>query len=126
MGFDELKEFEVDILANEHANLDSFPFRYGLHSKNNWKLKLFNCHNFEWQKHPIKFLITASFSGLNGVEQGRFVIFDNGYKNPKVGTVWREDKVSERLLSQYLRSAREEGRLTVYDLLNLHKLYVSG
>ena len=126
MGFDELKEFEVDILANEHANLDSFPFRYGLHNKNNWKLKLFNCHNFEWQKHPIKFLITASFNGPNGIEQGRFVIFDNGYKNPKVGTVWREDKVSERLLSQYLRSAREEGRLTVYDLLNLHKLYVSG
>lgn len=119
--------FKVDVIAREHANLDSFPFRFGMHHHQNWSIVLFNCQDFEWQIHPKKFLVTASFSGNDGrVESGRFVIWDNGHTNPKVGTVWREDKDSEMLLSQYLRSAREDGRLSVKDLLELHTLYLNG
>jgi hypothetical protein len=119
--------FKVDVIAREHANLDSFPFRFGMHHHQNWSIVLFNCQDFEWQIHPKKFLVTASFSGNDGrAESGRFVIWDNGHTNPKVGTVWREDKDSEFLLSQYLRSAREDGRLSVNDLLELHPLYLNG
>ena len=126
-NYEQKKEFSAEVFAREHANKDSFPFRYGIYHQHNWIIKLFDCHAFEWQIHQKKFLITASFNGRDGKkESGRFVIWDNGFKYPKVGTVWREDKDSEMLLSQYLRSAREDGRLTIEDLLDLNELYING
>ena len=43
-------EILVDIVKHEHANMDSFPFRYGIHYERNTKLQLFNCENHEWQQ----------------------------------------------------------------------------
>jgi hypothetical protein len=126
-NYEEKKEFTAEVFAREHANKDSFPFRYGIYHQHDWTIKLFDCHAFEWQIYKKKFLVTASFYGRGGrKENGRFVIWDNGFKYPKVGTVWREDKDSEMLLSQYLRSAREDGRLTSEDLLGLNELYING
>lgn len=127
MNYEEAKTFDVDIIAREHANQDSFPFRYGMYESNNWTLKLFDCSMFEWQIFQKKFFVKASFYGKDNIkESGCFIIWLNGYKNPKVGTVWREDKDSEMLLSQYLRSAREDERLNPNDLLELHELFVTG
>ena len=49
------QSLNVDVVYHHHANLDSFPFRYGIHYKETTSLKLFNCKDYKWQKNSEKF-----------------------------------------------------------------------
>ena len=41
----------VDVVAHHHANLDSFPFRYGIHYPKTTALNLYDCEDYEWEIH---------------------------------------------------------------------------
>lgn len=41
MAFEKSK-FIVDVVKHEHANMDSLPFRYGIHFEKTVQLDLFN------------------------------------------------------------------------------------
>ena len=126
MAFGKSK-FIADVVKHEHANMDSLPFRYGIHYKKHTPIDLFNCQNFKWQEKDKRFEVEASFVGNNGVvENGFFIILYTNYLNPKVKTVIRKDIPTEYHLSTLLRGLREEGNLTTEDLLNLHPKYLSG
>lgn len=117
----------VDVVQNHHANLDSFPFRYGIHFLKTTALKLFDCSNYEWEIYEKKFKVTASFIGNNGkIERGSFVLFITDFPNPRVGTVMREDTKTEFFLSELLRSLRVNGKVSTSDFLDWHPLYLSG
>lgn len=123
----EKSRFVADVVKHEHANMDSFPFRYGIHFQKTVQLDLFNCRNFKWQEKDKRFEVEANFVGNNGViESGFFIILYTNYPNPKVKTVIRKDIDTEYHLSALLRGLREEGNLTPEDLLNLHPKYLSG
>ena len=121
-------EMTVDILRHEHANMDSFPFRYGIHFERNTKLKLFNCENYEWQEFNVILKVNANFNGKNhNVEKGKFILrYIDGYPNPKVDTVIREDIKTELFLSSLLKSLRKENIITPQKLMDLHPLYKEG
>ena len=121
-------EILVDIVRNEHANMDSFPFRYGIHYERNHKLQLFNCENHEWQESKVILKVNANFRGKNhDIEKGKFILmYKDGYPNPKVVTVIREDIETERLLSSLLKSLRKAYKITPQKLIDLHPLYKEG
>ena len=56
----------VDVVAHHHANLDSFPFRYGIHFPKTTALKLYDCKDYEWEIHNKKFKVLAKFDGNDG------------------------------------------------------------
>ncbi|XDZ71159.1 DUF5710 domain-containing protein [Alphaproteobacteria bacterium LSUCC0744] len=117
----------VDVVQNQHANLDSFPFRYGIHFSKTTALKLFDCSNYEWEIYERKFKVTASFIGNDGkIERGSFVLFITDFPNPRVGTIIREDTKTEFFLSELLRSLRVNGKVSTNDFLDWHPLYLSG
>lgn len=126
MAFEKSK-FIVDVVKHEHANMDSLPFRYGIHFEKTVQLDLFNCKNFVWQNKDIKFEVEANFVGNNGkIEKGLFIIMYTDFPNPKVVTVWRNEIQTEHHLSTLLTGLRKEGKLTPYDFLKLHPKYLSG
>ena len=121
-------EIIVDIVRHEHANMDSFPFRYGIHYERSTQIQLFNCENYEWQEFNVTFKVNANFYGKNGNnEKGKFILmYKDGYPNPKVVTVIREDIETERLLSSLLKSLRKAYKITPQKLMDLHPLYKEG
>ncbi len=117
----------VDVVKHEHANMDSFPFRYGIHYEKTTALDLFNCKNYEWQEFEVKFKVDANFVGNNGnVEKGIFIIRYTEYPNPKVVTVMRHGIETEIHLSSLLSSLRKENKITPQKLIELHPYYISG
>ena len=121
------QSIEVDVVAHHHANLDSFPFRYGLHFNKTTSIKLFNCKNYKWQKNGEIFEVEASFQGLdNKIENGLFILAITDFPNPRVVTVMRNDVETEFFLSKLLKSLRESGEVTTNDFLAWHPLYLSG
>ena len=103
----------VDVVKHEHANMDSFPFRYGIHFERTTRLDLFNCKNYEWQEFEVKFKVEANFVGKNGViEKGIFIIMYTDFPNPKVVTVIREGIETEIHLSSLLKSLRKANTIT--------------
>ena len=121
------QSLNVDVVYHHHANLDSFPFRYGIHYKETTSLKLFNCKDYKWQKNGEKFEVEASFIGQEGrVENGLFILAITDFPNPRVVTVMRNDVETEFFLSKLLRSLRESGKVSTSDFLEWHPLYISG
>ena len=121
------KNITVDIVKHEHANMESFPFRYGMHFEKTTQLDLFNCRNYSWQIYEKKFEVEANFvSQKNQIETGRFVIKVTKYPNPKVKTVMRDDTETEFHLSSLIKSLRENGEISPADLIDWHPLYLSG
>ena len=117
----------VDVVKHEHANMDSFPFRYGIHFERTTRLDLFNCKNYEWQEFEVKFKVEANFVGKNGViEKGIFIIMYTDFPNPKVVTVIREGIETEIHLSSLLKSLRKANTITPQKLMDLHPLYIAG
>ena len=117
----------VDVVKHEHANMDSFPFRFGMHFNRTTQLELFNCHSYEWQNFDVKFKVEANFFGKNRqLEKGKFIIMITDHPNPKVVTVIREDIETEIHLSSLLSSMRKANKITPEDLLELHPFYLSG
>ena len=121
-------EIIVDGVTHEHANMDSFPFRYGIYFERSTPIQLFNCENYEWQEFKVTFKVNANFKGKNGnIEKGKFILmYKDGYTNPKVVTVIREDIETERLLSSLLKSLRKANKITPQKLMDLHLLYKEG
>ena len=117
----------VDVVKHEHANMDSFPFRYGIHFERTTILDLFNCKNYEWQEFEVKFKVEANFVGKNGaIEKGIFIIMYTDFPNPKVVTVMREGIETEIHLSSLLKSLRKANTITPQKLIELHPLYIAG
>ena len=117
----------VDVVAHHHANLDSFPFRYGIHYPKTTALNLYDCENYEWEIHNKKFKVSAKFDGNDGkTEQGLFVLWITDYPNPRVGTVMRNEIETEFFLSALIKSFREAGKITTQDLLDWHDFYLRG
>ena len=93
----EKSRFVADVVKHEHANMDSFPFRYGIHFEKTVQLDLFNCKNFVWQEKDIKFEVEANFIGNDAkIENGLFIIRYTDYPNPKVVTVMRNEIETEQ------------------------------
>ena len=95
---------DVLIKAKEHANLDSFSFRYGFYFSEDTNLKLFNVTeiNDNRIRDPEKKLaVRASFNlpGKSKPLQGKFILLKS---SNSVVTIIREGGVfkTEELLSE--------------------------
>ena len=115
----------VTIQQNAHANLDSFPFRYGFSQTKDFQLFL----KFD--------------SGINTTFDGRKIIENAKFTNPKTGqddygnfviskdnhvvTVIREDEGVDETLSKALKLFRKYEYVTVKELIEyFHPLYIEG
>ena len=77
----------ADVVAHEHTNLDSLPFRYGFSYPRTTQIELFNCQNHKWQIEDIRFEVDADFvTPAGNRESGHFIIMFTQHKNPKVVT----------------------------------------
>jgi hypothetical protein len=116
----------VKVQNNGHANLDSFPFRYGFSYDSSVRIELKDVKN----KSDIvdnRYHIDASFLNpiTNIVEKGHFVLVDDELST--VVTVWRigRDNKDETRLSETLRSARARGKITTNDMIKMYDLKIS-
>lgn len=111
---------------NGHANLDSFPFRYGYTYAETTKIELKNVVNksdiFDNRYH-VDAVFTNPDTGK--VEKGHFVLLDDEHNT--VVTVWRTglDNKDETRLSETLRSARVHGKITTDDMIKMHDRKIS-
>ena len=119
-----MSEITVKIEKDGHANLDSFPYRYGFSGSKDFNLKL----NYELK-------ITQAGQGRINVKKAKF-------KNPETGnieignfvlernivvTVIRHDIKTEATISKVIRVLREHEYIIVDDLINyFHPLYLNG
>ena len=119
-----MSEITVKVEKNGHANLDSFPYRYGFSGSKDFNLKL----NYELK-------ITQAGNGRINVKKAKF-------KNPETGnieignfvlernivvTVIRHDIKTEATISKVIRVLREHEYIIVDDLINyFHPLYLNG
>lgn len=118
--------FNVDLYANEHANMDSLPFRYGFQFPRNTTVELYSASNWE-QQTSYRFKLNASFRDLQGNEHsGTFILMKTQSPLLKVVTVWRNDQKNEFYLSELMKSLRKDKKISVKDLIDLHPRYLSG
>ena len=119
-----MSEITVKVEKDGHANLDSFPYRYGFSGSKDFNLKL----NYELK-------ITQAGQGRINVKKAKF-------KNPETGnieignfvlernivvTVIRHDIKTESTISKVIRVLREHKYIIVDDLINyFHPLYLNG
>lgn len=119
-----MSEITVKVEKDGHANLDSFPYRYGFSESKDFNLKL----NYELK-------ITQAGKGRINVKKAKF-------KNPETGnieignfvlernivvTVIRHDIKTEATISKVIRVLREHKYIIVDDLINyFHPLYLNG
>ena len=87
------KNISVFLDSRGHANLDSFPLRYGIHYSYSTNIELYNCNNWEKdQKFSDRHHVDANFIGKDNQEHfGHFVLAENDYKDMKIVTVWKHD-----------------------------------
>jgi len=113
----------VTIQHRGHANLDSFPFRYGFSQKKDFQLFLkFNSQITTTYKSR-KEINNAQFTNPNNgqEERGNFVIS----KNNDVITVIRKDENVDETLSTAIKVFRKFRYVTVEELINyFHPLYI--
>ena len=116
---------KAKVQKNGHANLDSFPFRYGFTYDNTERLELTNVRN----KGDIvdnRYHIDANFVNPNTdkTEQGHFVMLND--RENTVVTVWgaNMDGKEETRLSETLRSARIRGKINTDDMVKMHSLKI--
>jgi hypothetical protein len=122
--------------SSKHANLDSFPFRYGFTFKTSDRIKLSplsgeRFHKKKDAKYRDRYHVDAKFTNPESgkIESGHFVIVeDNNARIDRIATVWRAsgNVRTETHLSEVIRQLRENGFITVEDILKMHSLYVSG
>ena len=119
-----MSEITVKVEKDGHANLDSFPYRYGFSGSKDFNLTL----NYELK-------ITQAGKGRINVKKAKF-------KNPETGnieignfvlernivvTVIRHDIKTESTISKVIRVLREHKYIIVDDLINyFHPLYLNG
>ena len=126
----------VNIFYKRHANLDSFPLRYGFSfSKNTTMELIYDQATLKPDKtYKDRYNLIAQFTNpqKNNTERGRFYLI-NEHKNQavkydEVATVIRTsgDTKTEHHLSAVIRSLRESGDITVNELIQMNPLYVNG
>ena len=124
----------VEIFCDRHANLDSFPLRYGFAFDQNSYLNLTYMDQVREGKKKGSYSVIAEFINpqTKKTEKGLFHIM-NKFKEgvaDEVMTVIRDlskNKIeAEYHLSSVLRSFREAGAITVKELIELHPLYMKG
>jgi hypothetical protein len=113
----------VTVQHQEHANLDSFPFRYGFSQQKDFQLFLkFDSPITKTYKNRKK-IDNAQFTNPNNgqEERGNFIIS----KNNDVITVIREDENVDETLSSAVKVFRKYRYVTVEELINyFHPLYI--
>jgi len=112
----------VKVQNNGHANLDSFPFRYGFTYNVTERLELINVRN-KSEVVDNRYHVDASFKNpeTSKTEKGHFVLLDD--RDSTVVTVWgvgMNDKEETRL-SETLRSARVREKITTDDMIKMHR-----
>mgnify|MGYP001300309139 CR=1 FL=1 len=124
--FNQNKSVYLD--SRGHANLDSFPLRYGIHYPYSKTIDLYNCCNWQKdQKFSDRFHVDANFKGKHNKEEfGHFVLAENQFNNMKIVTVWKHDMEVEYKLSSWLRFLREGNNISVQDLIEFHPYYANG
>lgn len=123
------KNLKVLVIAQDHANCDSLPLRYGLHFENDTFIDLTQSrYLYADYQYSDRHHIEARFQGEGGqLTVGHFVIGNKrGFAQPVVITVWRGDVSTEMRLSEVMIALRKRGFITPQTLLGLHPLYVSG
>ena len=111
--------------SKEHANLDSFSFRYGYYFLEDTNLNFFNVTEFkdrEIRDSDKKYGVRASFNlpNKNKPLQGKFILLKS---NNSIVTVIREGSTfrTEELLSETLRKLRIDGDITPDDNVEMYK-----
>ena len=111
----------VEIPAKGHANLDSFPFRYGFYFNNDSTIELTNVKNRRVLDKG-RYSVDAYFKNPenNKSERGHFIILAS--KRNRIVTVWRlgGEYGTEMKLSETLRTARERGDIDSNDMIKMH------
>ena len=126
----------VNIIHKRHANLDSFPLRYGFSFSSDSTLELtYRDSSLKPDKtFKDRYNIIADFKNPknNNTENGRFYLL-NQHKNhsashDEVVTVIRTtgDTQTEHHLSAVIRSLRESGDISVAELIEMHPFYLKG
>ena len=127
----------VVIKQSEHANLDSFPFRYGFQFEKNTDLEIhYDPSTLSPDKNPKyknRYNVIAKFTNPtnNRTERGVFYLINNQnnkfYDNDKVITVIRylDEAENEHHLSEVLKSLRISNEITPQDLIKFHPLYMT-
>jgi len=126
----------LHIDSSKHANLDSFPFRYGFTFRTSDRIKLSPLngeifHRNKDAKYRDRYHVDAKFTNPESgkIESGHFVIVeDNNARIDRIATVWRVsgNVRTETHLSEVIRQLRESGFITVEDILKMNPLYISG
>jgi len=127
----------VIIKMNEHANLDSFPLRYGFTFDKDTELEI-HCDPSTLRpdknpKYKDRYNIVAKFvnPSNNMPETGIFYLINNQdnkyFDNDKVITIIRhlDEKETEHHLSEVIRSLRLSNDLSCQDLIKMHPLYMT-
>ena len=127
----------VVIKQNEHANLDSFPLRYGFVFEKDTQLEI-HCDPSTLRpdknpKYKNRYNVIAKFTNPtnNRTERGVFYLINNQnnkfYDNDKVITVIRylDEAENEHHLSEVLKSLRISNEITPQDLIKFHPLYMT-
>ena len=127
----------VVIKQNEHANLDSFPLRYGFQFEKNTDLEI-HCDPSTLSpdknpKYKNRYNVITKFTNPtnNRTERGVFYLINNQnnkfYDNDKVITVIRylDEAENEHHLSEVLKSLRISNEITPQDLIKFHPLYMT-
>ena len=123
----------VIVRKDRHADLDSFPFRYGFSEIEDFELSI------EYDSKPIVQnngsqqrlrINNAKFNNpiTGDIEEGNFVLVRAADEHHySVVTVIRSDKNVDRTLSKVLQLFRKHEYVTVDDLINyFHPLYMEG
>ena len=119
----------VKLDSNSHANLDSFPFRYGFCSATNISIELKNVTKLnDEQIHYSnnRFGVLASFELPNSktLLRGKFII---SKRDNSIITVIREGSLlkTEHFLSETLKKLRKDGDINTQDLMDMRNDGVS-
>ena len=123
----------VLVKKEEHANLDSFPFRYGFSSPKDFNLLIHYDSKPIVQKFPSEERLRindAKFTNpATGItEIGSFVLIRKHEKDHyRVVTVIRKDDNVEKSLSDALKIFRKHKYVSIDELVNyFHPLYLDG
>jgi hypothetical protein len=120
------ERIEIDVIAREHANMDSFPLRFGFYYPQNMTLEIYDIREKETQPNGRQKLKAKFLDPYGDEHEGTFVLMPTWSNNLKLVTVWRNDQDNEFYLSELMKRLRKAGRIDVNDLLDLHQRYISG
>ena len=119
-----MSEITVKVKKDEHANLDSFPYRYGFSGSKDFNLKL----NYELKITPAgKRRINVKKAKFKNPDTGNIEIGNFVLEGNIVVTVIRHDIKTEATISKVITVLRKHKYITVDDLINyFHPLYLNG